>query len=151
MTKSVDGIKGPGNPNHLDLAPKQPEQETAKSGKSKRPKFKLPKVSLKLAAIAIEVALVLYAAWFFVLKSDEELTNQQVIDKVSSLVENLPENETPTIATIEDAEAIAKQDSFYEGASDGDKVLVYAQNKRAIIYSPNDNRIVKDGAVSITN
>jgi len=142
-------MKGSNKENFLDLAPKQAKKPSNSGKMPKLPKFKLPNLSKKLIALVLAAVLVLAGAWFFVLRTDGELTNQQVIDKVQSLVGDLP-SETPTIATIEDAELSARQDGFYEGSSKGDKVLVYPQSKRAIIYSPDDNKIIKDGSVSVT-
>ncbi len=75
-------------------------------------------------------------------------SNSAVVEKVDKLVNDLPESK-PTIATIEDAKAIAEQDGFYEGSKNGDKVLIYTKEKRAIIYSPKSDKIIKDGSVSV--
>ncbi len=146
MNKSINGIKGPDKENFLDLAPKQ-AGKTNNGKKAGSPIRQLSK-SKKLIAFALVGLLAIAGVWLVALRGGGgELTNQQVIDKVSSLVTDLP-TETPTIATIEDAEAIVQTDAFYTGSGNGDKVLVYPQSKRAIIYSPDNNTIVKDGSVS---
>jgi hypothetical protein len=53
----------------------------------------------------------------------------------------LPENETPTIATVSDLEALKGQ-VFFARASLGDKVLIYPQTGRAILYNPKIKKIV---------
>ena len=98
-------------------------------------------ILILLAGVLLVVSLTVYS-------SSRKLSNQEVINKVDILIDDLPKSK-PTIATIEDAQAIAEQDGFYEGAKKGDKVLIYTKEKRAIIYSPKGNKIVKDGKVSV--
>lgn len=61
----------------------------------------------------------------------------------------LPEDEEPTIATISDVEVLVEQQPFFEGAQNGDKVLVYVQARKAIIYSPERDVVVNVGAVIV--
>ena len=74
--------------------------------------------------------------------SEEEITN--LIDKVGKLV-LLPEGEIPTVVVIEDAIALAEQQPFFKGASDGDKILIYSE--KAFIYNPEKNILVNVGPV----
>ena len=52
----------------------------------------------------------------------------------------LPENETPTVATVTDPEKLRSQ-PFFAHVEAGDKVLIYAQARKAILYSPILNKI----------
>jgi hypothetical protein len=61
----------------------------------------------------------------------------------------LPDNETPTLATITDIEAIKKVQPFFDKAQNGDKVLVYAGSKKAIIYRPQADLIVNVGFIAV--
>ena len=61
----------------------------------------------------------------------------------------LPQTETPTLATIEDAEALAKEQPFFSNANNGDKVLIYSD--RALIYSPDRDVLVNVGPVYFEN
>lgn len=81
-------------------------------------------------------------------KSSTVLGNntQEVIDKVNKLIE-LPK-ETPTIANITDKTKLSSQ-PFFANAQDGDKVLIFRNSKKAIIYRESTNKIIEVGAISI--
>ncbi len=70
-----------------------------------------------------------------------------LVAKVSKLVV-LPEGETPTVATVSDAEALKSQ-PFFKNAKQGDKVLIYAQSKKAILYSVEMNKILEVAPLNI--
>ena len=53
----------------------------------------------------------------------------------------LPTDEVPTLATVSDPSQL-KQYPFFESAAVGDKVLIYSQNKKAILYRPSEDKIV---------
>lgn len=59
----------------------------------------------------------------------------------------LPQDESPMIATINDPEALAKEQTFYVGAQKGDKVIVYFKARKAIVYSPAKDIILNVGPV----
>lgn len=71
---------------------------------------------------------------------------QVVVDKVAKHM-ILPQNQDPIIATIVDAEALAQEQAFYEGATDGDKLLIYSE--KAILYNPVEDMIINVGPVSM--
>lgn len=54
----------------------------------------------------------------------------------------LPEGEIPTIATVSDPAAL-KDQSFFNNAQKGDKVLIYSQAKKAILYRESINKIIE--------
>lgn len=69
------------------------------------------------------------------------------VNKIGKLM-LLPEDETPTLATITDVEKI-KEQPFFSKAANGDKVLIYTENKLAILYRPSDNKIIAVGTVNL--
>ena len=73
---------------------------------------------------------------------------EAIVEKVSKHI-ILPENETPTVATIEDIDALVQQQSFFVGAQNGDKVLIYSN--KAIVYNPERDVLVNVGPVYIQN
>ncbi|HEX9503751.1 MAG TPA: hypothetical protein VF974_05540 [Patescibacteria group bacterium] len=62
----------------------------------------------------------------------------------------LPTGEQPTIATVTDVSKL-KEQVFFANAKMGDKVLVYTQAKKAILYNPGQNKIVEVAPISIGN
>ena len=71
----------------------------------------------------------------------------QLIDDIGKLVE-LPKDETPTIATVTDAEKLKTQ-PFFQEAQDGDKVVIYSQSKRAILYRPSTKKVIEVSRVNL--
>ena len=67
-------------------------------------------------------------------------TTQALVDKVS-LLTALPTDETPTVATVTDITKLQGQ-PFFAKAQNGDKVLIYTKNKKAILYRETTNEII---------
>ncbi|MGD9128885.1 MAG: hypothetical protein PVJ09_00100 [Candidatus Woesebacteria bacterium] len=57
----------------------------------------------------------------------------------------LPDDEQPIVATITDIETLAAEQAFYQGAENGDKVLIFVKAKKALIYSPSRDILVNVG------
>jgi hypothetical protein len=72
---------------------------------------------------------------------------KNVIAAVRKLVV-LPADQTPTVATVKDVDKLRGQ-SFFANAKNGDKVLVYAAEKEAILYRPSTNQVVTIAPVSV--
>lgn len=69
----------------------------------------------------------------------EEL--ETITSKVGELME-LPTDETPSLATVEDKDALANQE-FFNTSENGDKLLIYTNAKLAILYRPSTKKIIK--------
>lgn len=65
---------------------------------------------------------------------------KSLVNKVGRLMV-LPDGEIPTIATVSDPEALQDQ-VFFLDAKKGDKVLIYSGARKAILYSPEFNKII---------
>lgn len=112
---------------------------------------KFYKVVMPLVALAA----LLVAGYFYnelrVLKQDPQAVAAQeaadLVVKVGKLVV-LPEGETPTVATVSDPEAL-KDQPFFSKAQAGDKVLIYAEAKRAILYSVTMNKVIDVAPLNI--
>ena len=59
----------------------------------------------------------------------------------------LPQNETPTLATVTDMHALEGQ-LFFRKAQEGDKVLMYLISQQAILYRPSIDRIIEVGPIT---
>lgn len=76
-----------------------------------------------------------------------EKETKSLVTKVGQLLV-LPTGETPTVATVSDPEAL-KDQVFFSKAVKGDKVLIYAQAKKAILYSVSMNKILDVAPLNI--
>lgn len=80
----------------------------------------------------------------------KESAKEEVLGVVAEVGKHLllPTGEQPTLATVDDVEKL-KQNSFFAQAQNGDKVLVYSQAKKAILYRPSIQRVVEVGPINV--
>jgi len=109
------------------------------------------RVRTTLFAVVVAIAIIaLGAALYFrsevvSLRSDPEAAARKEADAVIKMVGQLivlPEDERPTVATVSDPELL-KDQPFFARAKKGDKVLIYTNAKKAILYDPALNKIVE--------
>lgn len=113
---------------------------------------------LLLAAAALLLLGALGGTWYFYNKYQQLRKNpsaavqadtKALVDRVGKLME-LPTGETPTIATIQDKDKL-KDQPFFKDAQNGDKILIYAQAKKAIIFRESNNKIINVGPIAIND
>lgn len=103
------------------------------------------------------VVLVIVSVFLFIqysktkslLNNPQQATKEQIADlvkKVGVLIE-LP-NEEPTIATVTNKDALKNQ-PFFAKSENGDKVLIFTQAKKAILYRPSENKIIEVAPINI--
>jgi len=69
-----------------------------------------------------------------------DLANLTLVERVSRHI-STPQGEEPTVATVEDPEAMRQNNpSFYEKASEGDVLLIWSQ--MAVLYSPDQDLVL---------
>ncbi|MDD5489918.1 MAG: hypothetical protein PHP25_04550 [Candidatus Moranbacteria bacterium] len=102
-----------------------------------------------LMAFLVFLALVgvFYFATFQFLKNqnDPNVASQKEIKAITGRIGKfmeLPQEETPTLATVSDQEKLKGQ-QFFLNAKNGDKVLVYPKAKKAILYRPSSGKIIE--------
>lgn len=110
--------------------------------------------SAKFIVPVVVLVLVALGAWWFISRGsgidtkDGELSaaeEKAVIEKVASLFET--PKETPVLAVIVDADTLVNEQSFYNGAVDGDVLLVYPKAAKAVIYGVKEERLVNVGPI----
>lgn len=74
---------------------------------------------------------------------------RQVVAQVGKLIV-LPQDETPTIATVSDL-APLKSQPFFDNAAVGDQVLIYATARKVILWRPAENKIIEVAPLTINN
>jgi hypothetical protein len=85
------------------------------------------------------------------LKKDPQVAVQAEIDQLVLEVGELivlPTGETPTVATVSDPELLREQ-AFFANSKAGDKVLLYTNAKKAILYDPIAHKIIEVAPINI--
>jgi hypothetical protein len=113
-----------------------------------KPKTKINKIGMLVIGV---VALVLIGAVatsvYFYRKSNtnpQEDAAKDLANTIKLVGKHivLPTDEQPTMATVSDP-AKLKDQSFFANAKKGDKVLIYADSRKAILYNPETDRVVE--------
>ncbi len=78
--------------------------------------------------------------------ADAEAEVNELVAQVGKLIV-LPE-ERPTVATVTDVEKL-KDQPFFAKAKNGDKVLIFTQSKKAILFDPAANKIIEVAPINI--
>lgn len=61
----------------------------------------------------------------------------------------LPQDETPTVATVSDVAKLQDQ-LFFQKAKNGDRVLVFAKAQRAVLYRPSTKKVIEYAPISLS-
>lgn len=84
-------------------------------------------------------------------KADPESAQQasvaEYVEQVAR-VYDLPEDETPSVATVRDRTLLDDQ-PFFERAENGDVVLIYPEAELAILYRPSTGQLVNVSSLTI--
>jgi hypothetical protein len=111
-----------------------------------------PVVLILLGALIVAVAV---AGYFYYQYRNakpgvaEAKETKALTETISELM-LLPEGEEPTLATVTDRTKLADQ-PFFQKAENGDKVLIYSNSGRAILFRPSQNKIVDVTAVNTSS
>lgn len=73
--------------------------------------------------------------------------NEAILSQVSRIAV-IPDTDQPVIYTIDDITKFNRR-QFFRNARNGDKVLIFPQSRKAIIYRPATGQIVEMGPVNI--
>ncbi len=87
------------------------------------------------------------------IKSDPNSIKKSAQEEAKKLIEELGKlislpDEEPTVATVADVEKL-KEQSFFKNAKNGDKVVIFTNAKKAILYDPNEKKIIEVAPLNI--
>lgn len=102
----------------------------------KRSMFRSQKV---LFIIILLILSLIAVSGYFYWQRHKAQDNSNVITSLEQLIE-LP-TEEPSLATITDIEKL-KDQPFFQKAENGDKLLIYKNSQKAILYRPSKNKII---------
>lgn len=108
--------------------------------------------ALIVVSLLLVMALGIAGYFYYQYKNTAQVKQAEEIKKLSDSigkVMDLPQDETPTLATVTDKEKLAGQ-AFFQKAENGDKVLIYSQSGKAILYRPSTGKIVDVTTVNTT-
>lgn len=110
-------------------------------------------LSVMVVLILLLVAALAVAGYFYYqYRNSPTVKDAREIEDLTKAIGGLmllPSSETPTLATVTDKEKLVDQ-PFFAKAENGDKVLIYSQSGRAILYRPNLKKIVDVTTVNVT-
>lgn len=125
------------------------------------------RLSLKRIVLGVIVLAALIVAFLILQLTNDRKELQQEVDRLSNrqaaaedeaeqlkqevgqLIE-LPADESPTIATVVDANKVKNQ-SFFANTQNGDKVLLFPKAGKAILYRPSTKKIIEVAPINLGN
>lgn len=125
-----------------------------KKKKAVNSRFNIAINKRNLTIIAVAAALLLadgIVAYLNRAHDTPEKSAQQEVDELLIEVGKLivlPANERPVVATVNDTDQLKSQ-PFFANAKKGDKVLLYNEARRAVLYSPTLKRVVDIAPLSV--
>lgn len=96
-----------------------------------------------LAATGAGAAYIYYTRWQELRINPQRAAKEEttaIVSRVGKFMD-LPAEE-PTIETVTDAAGLAAQ-PFFARAQNGDRIIIYVQSLKAILYRPTTNRVIE--------
>ncbi len=110
------------------------------------------KVTVGLAVVVFVCLVAIFQLYkqLNTLKNPTQAAQDEVVKVVAQVgkLMVLPTDEQPTVASVTDPEKLKGQD-FFINAKTGDKVLIYQNNRKAILYSPTLNKILEVSPINL--
>lgn len=121
--------------------------------KKRRMRLKLSYLFLGVLVLSLGITSFIFYKKYTDLKRDPQIVaNQQTQDLVNAVGDHiqLPKDETPTVATVEDKNKL-KDQPFFSSVENGDKILIYTKARKAIVYRPSSDKVINVGPIAIND
>ena len=102
---------------------------------------------IRVAAIVIAIVLVILLVWGVISIIKHQGSRDEMIVKRAARHFLLPVAEKPSVVEIKNSDQLRSEQPFYQGAKDGDFLLIYTDAKKAIIYSLQRDIIINAGPI----
>lgn len=129
-----------------DIRLNQNRTITQNTTPKKQPLRRINKKTPIVVGIAV-LLVVIIGVYLIFFQTGEDLDDMITIRSRIEKHMVLPEGEEPAMATIADKNKV--NTPFLKSAENGDKMLVYQNAKKVILYRPSIDRIIDVGPVSI--
>lgn len=138
---------------------REDESEYEETSKEKKGRIKLPmKAILFLVKVLIVFGGIAFLTVSYVRRNPEPFglmkgpalmknEEKELVAEISKSL-TLPEDEEPTVATVTDPEKLTDQ-FFFKDVEKGDRLLIYQNARKVILYRPSEKRVVEVGVVSV--
>lgn len=118
---------------------------------------KAGKIVLIVLAVIIFLGAIGTAGYFYVQNKKiaqnpdavAQAETAKLVSTVGKLI-TLPTDETPSVATVTDKAKLADQ-PFFAKSENGDKVLIYTNAKKAILFRPSTDKIIEVMPISFSD
>ena len=134
------------------IAEEAPKEETSVDTQPKKKRKYFFKFIIFLIIVGLAGATAYYYKQYKKIKDNPQVVSQEevqfVVSELGKFME-LPDG-TPSLATIQDKEKL-KDQNFFRKAENGDKVLIYADAKQAILYRPSAKKIIEVAPLILDN
>ena len=94
-----------------------------------------------------------FAGYEYILQNNPSIVYSRKINTMTSQVSKyvpVPQDEQPVVATVTDT-AKLPHETFFSYAKNGDKILMYKKNKKAILFRPSTGQVITEATLDFRN
>ncbi len=108
-------------------------------------------ITRRRVAVIVFIMLIILGGYFIYEKYFNLTPAEKVKKELAAAVAGvskliiLPQDDEPVLATVTDAKTLIAQQAFFVGSENGDQLLLFPRNLKAVLWSPSRNLIVNVG------
>lgn len=119
-------------------------------GKEKTTNKRLVVIVIAVLVASIGSSMFFYKKYNDLKQSPESVQKKAEVlkNKVAKII-SLPD-ETPVVGTIDDKDKF-KDQPFFKDAENGDRILIFNESRKVVLYREKDNRLINVGPIAVTS